>query len=1038
MKQFIFILILAFVFSLEETNAQKTFLPEKSIYPFYIDVTKYPDYSRRQFHVPSWETFDNKVHLVGKRYGITTSNIPGIVGDILRPNLWWPQRQGSELQNLCNAINNAGKYVWNVGGYIPELPDHAGSFYYSSILKSQELLGDRFIGMDVGEQDGRYVWQYNSQYYLSYDQKEEYQKFHRMFTKVTEDQGDKMTLLTTLWGWHYPVKDGVSMIQAAETQNKAAVTSAQVQYSFLRGACKQYGTLLGGDVSIFTTWNNYWASYSLKKKISCTQYQYNAAILGFEDTEGSGLKDELVEFINNGHKRAGTMHAPVAFMLDFYNGWMPGFWWSGQYMKWCWLPYEQGDYLTHDLFSLIYPKYEDNGVFRNETKVIVPTPFGDMFDVLLSDASVPVMEQYPLIVVAGDMKLTAGTELKDKIESYVDNGGNFVVTAENAKEIWPEWEISDRSTMPASAEVVWETSSIQTNEILPIEFYKLNESALPEGFYPRASWDGNTIVYDIPLGDGFVTLSMCPWGLNKNKISVSQRAHPYSNEVQASSPLGKPYVLARHFKDLLTEKFTEQRLISVGNDNHLSYITNYQGNNQYLVGITNTTLFRQNFNLECYMGIITNMEEWILPDHINDDDFYPEGYSSDGLPNTENAIAGFDTRLFLLTIDPDTSSFKTMEAASFPDSPKNRMIRFKNLNFVQEEILDQPTFFDHFDGVLIDYKDIYKYEKNTLQLEARWLNRQNLRFVIDFRSGVKDEMLNMKYDTTANSGYLNTLKVIETVFDKMQVFDHAEDILLAVNKNHGAEGLVRICELAKKGGIKVHVNDIDIGDVWTFEQRSLDPWKEVTSSAHVAITTENVRNGNFALKLEGAGVATAELLVPVEPDTWYIFGGSLRVSLNQLAYIGVKGYGGDSISQSFTGDGIAYHENMMTFRTGKDVSEITVFIRKSENTELANADDMFFTKFSSDSPPTPVTEITSNKKSVQIYPNPTTGKLFIVSETEVDTVIIRNLSGKLIIKSEQALKTKQCIIDIEHIKKGYYIVQIESDGHSFVRKIVKI
>ncbi len=1039
MLKHIFIILFISTVGIAATYGQKSHISKIKLNTNYIDVTKYPDYTRRQFTVPSWETFNNRVHLVGLRYGLTESAISNTVGDILRPNLGWVRQNETKLTNLCNVVKTEDKFIWNVGGYIPEIPDHAGGFYYNDILLSQQLLGDRFLGMDVGEQDGRYVWQYNSQYYLSYNQKKEYHKFHRMFTKVTEDQAEKMTLLTTLWGWHYPVKDGVSMMQAAETQNKAAITNAQIQYSFLRGACRQYGTLLAGDVSVFTTWNDQKSSYSLKKKLSLAQYQYNSAIISFEDTHGSGLKDELHTFINDGHERPGPMHAPIAFLFDFYNGWMPGFWWSGQYMKWCWLPYEKGDYLTHNLFSMVYPQYEDNGVFRDETKVSVPTPFGDMFDCLLSDVTVPVMQNYAVIVAGGDLALTAGIELKEKIESYVENGGNFVVTAENAKKIWTEWEISNLQTIASGASVVWENYFIPSTETLSIEFYSLNETALPNGFIKQASWEGNTMVYDIPLGDGFITLTMSPWGMNKTKQNISQRAHPHFNEIPARQPLGKPFVLANHFKSLLSEKFAAQKLFSVGNTNHFSYITNYRGNNQFLVGITNTTLSRQNFNIQCHIGDVVSVDEWMLPNRISDDEFYPQGFTGDGLDNTATAIAAFDTRLFLVTIEPDNSTFKTTESPVFPNRPENRMIRLENLEFAKEQILNSPTFFEHFDGVLINYRDLYRYDEKTLENEAAWFNRQKLRFIVDFRDGVQKEFLELKYDTSANSKYRQTLNIFENVFSKMKLLDYAKDITLAVNSDDGADGLVEICGLANQYDVNVHTKNIGVGDVWSFEQGVLAPWKKQTKgSSTIEITTENVRNGYFALKLEGDSNAVATLTVPVKPETEYIFGGYLKVANNQKAHIGVTDFGGDSITQSFSGNGVNYHENMLTFTTTKDVYEVTVFIEKSENTDWANADDLFFRALNADSVATSAPERDLASETIRIFPNPVTGKLNIHSEGEIDTVIIRDLSGKLIERQRAKNNRNNIVLDLSYLHSGLYFVQVQTLRNIFCEKIFKI
>ena len=84
------------------------------------------------------------------------------------------------------------------------------------------------------------------------------------------------------------------------------------------------------------------------------------------------------------HPDRGVMYTPVAFMLDFYNGWnMPRHLYRGdKYKIWGKFPYEKGDYLIDDVFRMVWPGYEDCSYLRNERGFITPTPYGDIFDVV--------------------------------------------------------------------------------------------------------------------------------------------------------------------------------------------------------------------------------------------------------------------------------------------------------------------------------------------------------------------------------------------------------------------------------------------------------------------------------------------------------------------------------------------------------------------------------------------------------------------------------------------------------------------------------
>ncbi|MCX6916864.1 MAG: hypothetical protein NT167_28120, partial [Verrucomicrobia bacterium] len=159
-------------------------------------------------------------------------------------------------------------------------------------------------------------------------------------------------------------------------------------------------------------------SLNLLRRLMLSHYLYNSVILGFEAAlyekswwppNGDGplsplglIQQDTVKFVAD-HPQPGVMHAPVALLLDHFAGWMPARTWTTAYRVWGYLPYDSGDYLTHSVFSILYPGYEDSAWYHDERGTICNTPYGDMTDVLHSDVASWVMKQYGVVVAAGNL-----------------------------------------------------------------------------------------------------------------------------------------------------------------------------------------------------------------------------------------------------------------------------------------------------------------------------------------------------------------------------------------------------------------------------------------------------------------------------------------------------------------------------------------------------------------------------------------------------------------------------------------------------------
>ena len=82
----------------------------------------------------------------------------------------------------------------------------------------QRVLGNRWLGMDNGEQDGRYIGGFAGQMFpISNSREEQYLNFQNHFQGLTDRLGNKMSTLVSLNYGHYFLKEGNYCLIGAET-----------------------------------------------------------------------------------------------------------------------------------------------------------------------------------------------------------------------------------------------------------------------------------------------------------------------------------------------------------------------------------------------------------------------------------------------------------------------------------------------------------------------------------------------------------------------------------------------------------------------------------------------------------------------------------------------------------------------------------------------------------------------------------------------------------------------------------------------------
>ncbi len=742
--------------------AAETAAPRR-VYSRLLEPTEHPDYDRRPVKPPTWTTFKHRPQFTCLRgFRVQDEQAVGFVEDLEKftrkhelGDVIWPSYQvlfAKNIGEVADEIRRRDLYLFDVGGYVPG--SGPGGLWQQFIppaaaLKTLEsTLGERWLGTDIGEQDGRYIGAYAGQMTpVSADRLEQYFNFQRHFERMGDDLGHKHTALVALTFGHYLLKEGTYVLLGAETAQ--VLPNSQVTYAFIRGAGKQHGVPWFGNVSIFNRWGHksydptadgvthgptLGTSLSLMKRLLYSHILYNCVAVGFESgwLAGDGLSpigeiQRAAQRWVKTHGQPGVMHTPVALLLDFHAGWtVPRHMdWSPAYRVWGNLPYEPGDYLTDAVFDLLYPGYQDASYFHDESGFLAPTPYGDIADCLLSDAPLWVLERYPAVIVAGALR--GGREIRDKLQAYAERGGHVVVTAANL-------------------------------------------ARLPGGLAGRTE----AVDATVPCGRGQVTFFASPFGVQPRPPAET----PLRNEID--KPLSKPYALEPVVRRRLDQILREQQLFNVRGTG-LSLVTCRARAGEYTLGVANNTWREQPFRIDSFCGEIESLRE--IPLDQSEKGAIgqtPIGVDTAGLGTSgTGTIAGGDIRIFAVTVQE--SGVEEIPHAPPPPRPRGRILTLRRASSIKQEILARPTFFEHHDGVCVDWRMLHEHEEEMLRAEARWLGRQGVRIIVDLSSGL-NLYPTLRLLDNVPADFEASMAVWADVLAKMQVLG-AKDLVFSLHRD---------------------------------------------------------------------------------------------------------------------------------------------------------------------------------------------------------------------------------------------------------------
>lgn len=731
---------------------------EVRVYPHYMDARKHPDESRRAVKPPNRAELGDKTHFMALRH-LSEKNYKAemdryINEDGLGDFIWGYYRHFllPNFKEIVREIKARKLYYFDIVGFIPGVAMGPNRQLWEGLTEIHltkaeidflnETLGDRFLGMDNGEQDGRYAGYAGQEIPRGVSAFEQYCAFQSWFERLEKLQGNKMVALTGLNYGHYFLKQNCYTFLGAETAQ--SLPNAQIFYAFIRGAGKQYGVPWFGNVSVFgpTGWKDYnkrrevvkgkgpgpenGTSLALMKKLMMAQIFYNAQAVGFEmgyyASDGKEAKltpigqiqKDIIAWLKE-YGEPGVMHAPVAVMLDFFSGWTFArhyFYAGGINRKWATLPYDRGDYFTDGVLNMLYPDYDASAYYKNEHGFNVDTPYGDIADCVLSDAPAWMLKQYPLIVLT--TTLDATDELKDTLNDYLASGGRIVLTETNQKNL----KLADANVVVISGDGLTE-----------------NPNARP------------------PVKD-------------PGREKPFPRAHPLSAEARAK----------------LDEAFRRVMLFGTSKTcetNGLSIVTCRKSPGEYTVLVLNNTWKELPLHLHAFVGNVTKVtEQRIAANEKTAVGYYPT-FMENTAPGRDTArtIAPGSARVFVVTLDETEAIAEMPEVVPEPNKTKSTLYLRNIAGPIKREILKRPTFSRHYDSVMVDWKYLMSRDDDDLAEQTNFLTVQQIGVLVDLSPGLNlfPDLRFIENDERETPRIRHTLK---RLLEKMAIVS-AKDIVIA-------------------------------------------------------------------------------------------------------------------------------------------------------------------------------------------------------------------------------------------------------------------
>ena len=707
----------------------------------------------------------------------------------------------------------------DLGGFVPggrqEFDVHAGVPSQSYLDAGMAIMGDYFMGLDMGEQDVRYLWGYAPHTVLPGpgDHFEQYMSFRDYSFTIEWKAGGRLASLSSTVYAHYWLKSGLYTTAGAETSQSNG--NAQMLYAFIRGAGKSYGVPWYGQVSIFN-WFGYkipgdpspthppgpnqcidqgshsatcGTSLSLMKRLMYTQLLYDSCYFAFEGqwtyaastadfkqgtiTPIGTLQQQAKRFFAN-TTDLGQHVAHIAVMLDFFGGWArPCDNKHGGYSAVAWgngAAWDGADYLADAVFDMAYPGYRGGAMNHDESYYLSPTPYGDSVDTILNDALPSVIGAYSHVVVAHRMTAEPQETLR-KLSGFVAGGGTVIITASSVLDLGGEFAgvsvggcqaVTEGATFSVAGEAVAEPMPLSICKITPP-----SNATVLASMHSEAGADAAAVRVEMPGGGAALVLAHGNYAMSTAAKTGDVFKCGIDDDPHASR---QPYQLAQVARRLIDATLRNASLFDLGRN--LSFVPKRVSDTQYILGVSNNQLRELPLRIESRLGRVAHVEELSLDQSEKTAVGYlPHGFEHSDLgSSTSSTIAGADMRIFRVDLEPPKVQpvVRTGLATTSSDAPRARvLLRLSaRISSIRTEIEKRPSFFNYFAGVVVDSEYITSRSRRALEIEDRWLKLQGVQVVCDFtRSTNLFPGLRLIDDIPAY--YNESMRVIDDVLQKL-------------------------------------------------------------------------------------------------------------------------------------------------------------------------------------------------------------------------------------------------------------------------------
>ncbi len=368
--------------------------------------------------------------------------------------------------------------------------------------------------------------------------------------------GDIVSVLGYRLFYHHSFDWGASFCMAEVGEN---IPASQVEIAFIRGAARQYGKPWGiwaadcyypkGKFSnryYHTTAGWYGPGKELDPKFYAPEkghteslerrFQYVGFMSGsnvnriecvsfggyYKDDNRDGIlerspwADLALEMIDFGRRHSvdrGVTVTPVGVMVEWAHGWSP----SGctPHKIWGYINFQPCDRMMDEIFNMFFPwspahEFNLNPAFSTEKAYLVNNDFGDVVDVIAENAPPRILNSYPFLVLAGDVRVRG--DLEKRLENYLENGGQVLAAATQLTHAGKALGIRTSGSLEVDGCRMNAEHGGQIEETA----FVVEQIASGQGEKPvYRTAAGQPVMIAKKIGKGTLYVSLIPWMLNK-------------------------------------------------------------------------------------------------------------------------------------------------------------------------------------------------------------------------------------------------------------------------------------------------------------------------------------------------------------------------------------------------------------------------------------------------------------------------------------------------------------------------------------------